>query len=82
MTMSEISNTEITTSWKSRTYINGAIIGLAVGALGAYLYARAAEEDAERNGGVPSKIPTAQLLSIALAVLGLIRQIAEAGKKK
>ncbi|MFW5691367.1 MAG: hypothetical protein ACOCXZ_02590 [Chloroflexota bacterium] len=69
-------------NWKMQTYIKGGLLGLGIGLLGAYLYARAAEEDAERNGGQPNKLQTGQILSIALAVLGLIRQIAESGKKQ
>jgi hypothetical protein len=69
-------------NWKTKNYMNGAMIGLAVGMLGAYLYNRAREEEAERGGGEPSKMQTGQLLSIALAILSLIRQIAESGKSK
>lgn len=76
--MSELSNNQ--NNWKGRVYINGTLIGAAIGFIGAYLYARASEENAERNGGQPTKLQTGQLLSIALAILGLIRQIAEAGK--
>ena len=75
--MSEI---EVTTNWKSRTYMLGALIGGAIGIIGAYLYARAAEEDVDRNGGQPAPIKTGTLLSLALAVISLIRQITEAGK--
>lgn len=66
--------------WKSRTYITGVLGGAFLGALSAYLYARAAEED--EGGGAKPKIQTGQLLSLALAVLGLIRQFAEAGRPK
>jgi predicted outer membrane lipoprotein len=76
--MSEESNNN--SNWKSRAYINGTLIGAAIGVIGAYLYARAAEEDAARNGGQPTPLKTGTLLSIALAVLSLIRQITEAGK--
>lgn len=67
-------------SWKSQAYVIGAAVGSLVGFLSAYLYARAAEEDAERKGGRPSRIPTSQLLTLGLAALGLIRQITELGK--
>ncbi len=69
-------------NWKNRMYINGLFVGGLIGLLGAYLYARAAEEDADRNGGLPNKLQTGQILSIALAILSLIRQIAESGKSK
>ncbi|PJF23014.1 MAG: hypothetical protein CUN56_03075 [Phototrophicales bacterium] len=77
--MSEIKNEN---NWKNKTYAYGAIGGLLFGLLSAYLYARAAEENAYNNGGTPSPITTGQLLSLLLAALGLIRQIAESGKPK
>lgn len=67
-------------NWKSQVYIMGGIIGTIFGLLSAYLFARAAEEDAARNGGVPEKIGTMQIISTSLAGLTLIRQIAELGK--
>lgn len=78
--MSQITTEKNDSNWKTRAYTNGALLGLGIGVIGAYLYTRAAEEDAGRNGGVPAKITTGQILSIALAILGLIRQIAESGK--
>jgi hypothetical protein len=67
-------------NWKRKTYLLGALGGTIFGLLSAYLFARAAEEEAERNNGVPSKVATGQLIGIALAALALIRQIAEMGK--
>ena len=67
-------------SWKSQVYVIGAAVGSLLGLVSAYLYARAAEEEAERKGGKPDKIPTSQLLTLGLAALGLIRQITELGK--
>jgi len=69
-------------NWKSRTYMMGAMGGAFFGLVASYLFARAAEEEAERNGGKPEPIKTAQLLSLALATLGLMRQISEMGKSK
>jgi hypothetical protein len=66
--------------WKSQIYILGAAIGTLFGLISAYLYARAAEEDADRNGGKPAKIPTGQVLGLGLAALGFVRQITELGK--
>ncbi len=78
--MSEIQPQE--NSWKSQTYMTGAIIGAAFGFIAAYLFSRAAEEEAQRNGGKPDKVPTTQLIGVALAGLGLMRQISEMGKPK
>jgi hypothetical protein len=69
-------------NWKNRTYFNGAFVGGLIGLVGAYLYARAAEEDSDRNSDGPTKLQTGQIISLALAVLSLIRQFAESGKTK
>lgn len=67
-------------NWKRQTYITGTLTGAAFGLVASYLFARAAEEDAERNGGKPSQIKTGQLISLALAAMALMRQISEMGK--
>jgi H+/Cl- antiporter ClcA len=69
-------------NWKMQTYGLGAFGGMVFGLIAAYLYARAAEEDTLRSGGKPPQISTTQLIGLALTILGLIRQIAEAGKVK
>lgn len=67
-------------NWKQQTYVTGALAGAVVGLLASYLFARAADEEGDdENEGRPS-IQTAQLISVTLAVLGLIRQISEMGK--
>lgn len=81
MTNSEIRSSEDEqNNWQLQNYMRGSLIGLTFGVLAAYLYNRAAEEDAERNGGKPAPVQTMQLISLTLAALGLIRQIAELGK--
>lgn len=67
-------------NWKNKTYVMGGLLGSVFGLLAAYLFNRATEEEAERNGGKPTKIPTMQLLGLSLAGLNFIRQITEAGK--
>jgi hypothetical protein len=66
--------------WKRNSYVLGTLAGSVLGALTAYLYNRAAEEEAERNGGQPAKIPSGQLIGLSLAVLGIVRQITELGR--
>ena len=63
---------------KSRILLTGLGLGALVGLLSSYLYARAAEENAEADDAEP--ISTGQLLATLLAVLGVIRQIAALGK--
>lgn len=67
-------------NWKTRTYMLGVVVGALMGFLSAYLYAREAESNSE-NGERPELPPTA-LIGLALSVLSLVRQIAEAGRKK
>lgn len=66
-------------SWKSRTYFLGTMMGGIMGLLSAYLFARAAQENEDEH---PPKIATGTLISVLLAALGLMRQIAESGKQK
>jgi NhaP-type Na+/H+ or K+/H+ antiporter len=77
--MSEIMKSS--SNWKTRSYAIGAIGGAVFGLIVAVLYARAAEEDAARDGK-PPQIPTTALIGLALSGLGLARQIAEAGRPK
>ena len=67
---------------KARIIMAGAALGAALGLLSSYLYTRAAEEHDNPEAGAPASVSTGQLLAIVLAILGLIRQIAELGKPK
>jgi hypothetical protein len=67
-------------SWKSRTYVMGVGLGALVGMMSAYLFVRSAEENPE--SGRPEPIQTGTLISLLLAVLALVRQIAESGRRK
>jgi hypothetical protein len=57
----------------------GAAIGSLLGLASAYMYTRAAEEDAERLGK-PKRVQTGDLLGLGLALLAIVRQVAELGK--
>ncbi len=67
-------------SWKQRTYVMGVGLGAFIGMMSAYLFVRSAEENPEL--GRPAPIQTGTLISLLLAVLALVRQIAESGKPK
>ncbi len=75
--MSQLQNDD---NWKRQSYIVGVGMGTLFGALAAYLFNRAAEEDAERNGGKPERISTGQLITLLLAAIGVARQVSELGK--
>ncbi|GIL09054.1 MAG: hypothetical protein BroJett033_5650 [Chloroflexota bacterium] len=78
----ELNPPEAADNWKAKTYGIGAVGGALFGLLASYLYARAADEGAHRNAGKPPAIPTVTLIAVLLSGLGLIRQIAEAGRPK
>lgn len=78
--MSEM--TKQPSSWKTQAYVIGVVGGALFGLIAALLYSRAAEEDTARAGGKPQQIPTTTLLGLLLSALGLVRQIAEAGRPK
>jgi hypothetical protein len=78
--MSELSpNTN--DEWKRQAYFIGGVGGALFGLVAAYLYARAAGEDAEKSGK-PRPIGTGELIGLGLAALGIARQIAELGKSQ
>lgn len=77
--MSANRSIEKATAWKTQAYVAGAAVGLLLGVMGAYLYGRAAEDTAQ-EGGEPQRIQTMQLVGIGLALLGILRQVAELGK--
>lgn len=66
-------------NWRRQAYIVGAAVGSLLGLLSAYMYTRAAEEDAERKGK-PNRVQTGDLLGLGLALLAVVRQVAELGK--
>ena len=74
-----------TPNWRARIFIVGGAVGTLLGVVSAYLYARAVEEEAEKNRGEIKPIATRDMLGLSVALIGLIRIITELGssdKKK
>jgi hypothetical protein len=70
---------EITEAWSpGRTYVIGALGGLLIGAMAAYLYVRSANE----HGSAPPKVKTSEAIKLAVAVITLMRQIAALNAEK
>ncbi|MCY3866650.1 MAG: hypothetical protein OXG68_14530 [Chloroflexi bacterium] len=65
----------------ARILLTGAILGALLGTISSYLYARAAEEGGG-DASDRSSVSTGQILALLLAIVGLVRQIAELGKPK
>ena len=65
---------------KVRIILAGAGLGALLGLISSYLYAKAAEENSDGEAETGRSISTGQLLAVLLAMLGLVRQIAELGK--
>jgi positive regulator of sigma E activity len=70
---------ETSESNRSQIYFIGSFIGLAVGFISAYLYARAADEAENEND-----LEAGDYVKIGLALVTLVRQMTElgSGKKK
>lgn len=62
--------------WKTRSYFIGGLIGLAVGLLAAYFFARVSEENGSHG---PAKIKSLDALKLAVSLLSLVRQITDIG---
>ena len=67
---------------KRRILMLGVGLGALCGLISSYLYSRAAEESGDNEGGEARSVSTGQLLAVLLAILGVIRQVAELGKPK
>ena len=65
-------------SWKTKAYIFSGVAGLAVGLLAGYFFIRVADEN-EAEG--PMRIKTMDALGLAVALLGIVRQITDLGAK-
>lgn len=65
-------------SWKTRTYLVSGMVGLAVGLLAGYFYVRVSDEN--DSDGAP-QIKTMDALALAVALLGIVRQITDLGAK-
>ncbi len=65
-----------TDNWKTQTYILGGLVGLAIGILTAYFFARVSEENGDEG---PSSIKTMDGLKLAVSVLAIMRQITDLG---
>ena len=62
-------------SWKTKTYIIGAIAGALIGLGTAFLLVRSSDE---RTGG-PPEVSTMDALKVGVGVIGLMRGIASLG---
>lgn len=65
--------------WKNQAYLIGAATGLLFGLVSAYMYTRAAEEDAS-TVGIPHRATAGEMLGLGLAALAMVRQVAEMGR--
>ncbi len=65
-------------NWKSQVYLVGGFAGIVAGLVAAYFYARASEET---GSNAPVRIKSMDALSLAVAMLSLIRQITDLGGK-
>lgn len=63
-------------NWKTKTYLVGGIAGLALGMMAAYFFARVSEENGTDGA---SRISAIDTLKLAVALLGIIRQITDLG---
>lgn len=64
---------------RQRVYLLGILAGAVYGLVAAYFYARAHEEDL-RRGDAGSRVQTSELITVAVAALAMVRQIAEMGR--
>ena len=66
-------------SSRTQIYLIGAAAGLLFGLLSAYIFNRAASD----SGSLPdgrNRVQTGEVLGLALAMLGIVRQVAEMGR--
>lgn len=62
--------------------VAGAALGALIGMISSYLYTRAAEENGNADAAARGSVSTGQALALLLAILSVVRQIAELGKPR
>lgn len=67
---------------EARIFIMSAGLGALIGLISSYLYTRAAEEHGDSDDGYRTPLSAGQVLAVLVAVIGLVKQIAELGKPK
>ena len=77
MMQENIQNTGM--NWKTKLMLFGVVAGALVGAGAAYMYVRSVEAEQGGTALAPRPIKPAAAVSVGLAVLGLVRQIAGLG---
>jgi hypothetical protein len=65
---------EVSSAWKTRTIVSGALIGAFAGLIGAYLLTRRAEREDRETPVTPS-----EGIKLGLLIFGLLRTIASLG---
>ena len=66
--------------WRTRTLMMGSVIGAVLGLISAYLYLRTADE-AHEAGEAPEGPQTRDAAKLGVALLAIMRTIAEWGKR-
>ena len=69
---------------KQKTMIIGAILGAAMGALGGYLFTRGLDlprEEEEPHGLSLRSVPPGEMVKLFIAVLAVLRGVAELGER-
>jgi hypothetical protein len=69
---------------KQRSIIIGAVLGAGLGALGGYLFTRGAEMPGEEREGQEvslQALPPGELVKIFIAIMGVLRGVAELGER-
>lgn len=61
-------------NWKTKIYAVGGSVGLLVGLISSYLYARAAQENTVDK---PEPVKTMDVVRIGVALLAIVRQITD-----
>ena len=69
---------------RQKSIIIGAILGAGMGALGGYLFTRGLElprEEAEEEGLSLRSVPPGEMVKLVIAIMGVLRGIAEIGER-
>ena len=67
-------------NWRMRAMLTGGLLGSLLGIGAAYLYVRAAEESSA--DGMPKSLSTREAVKLGMALLAMVRKIAEMGNDK